>query len=147
MTEYTLRPPGPQEFDAWYRLYYPYSVLMEDEVTPQISRTIWDWIQDARHPVEAVAAYAGDEMVGFTHYRPFYRTLHGNEACFLDDLFVVEAHRGSGLARALIEAVSKIALERGWSHVRWVAHENNSRARALYDKLAAPLPLVTYKRN
>lgn len=79
------------------------------------------------------------------HYRPFYRTLDANEACFLDDLFVAPVERGSGLAQLLIARVAEIARERGWTHVRWVTTHGNGRARALYEKVATLQDLLTYR--
>jgi ribosomal protein S18 acetylase RimI-like enzyme len=86
-----------------------------------------------------------DELCGFTHFRPFPRTLDGNEACFLDDLWVTESHRGTGLAEALIDQVRAIARQRGWSHVRWVTDMKNAPARALYERIAEDAGLVTYR--
>jgi GNAT superfamily N-acetyltransferase len=140
-----LRAPEVHEFEDWYRLYHAFSVSVEEEVTRDVAQRVWNWINDPHHPTKAIVATSGGRMVGFTHYRPFPRTLHGNEACYLDDLYVDESQRGSGLARQLIDAVSQIAKERGWTHVRWVTEEKNERARALYDKLATATTLITYK--
>ena len=145
MTEYMLRAPTFGEFEAWYVLYHAFSVAVDEEVTPEIARQVWAWINDPAHPTKAIVAEDAGNLVGFAHYRPFPRTLHGNQACYLDDLYVVEDHRGTGLAQELIQAVAKIAKERGWSHVRWVMEEKNERARAFYAKLATPMTLVTYK--
>ncbi len=145
--DYTLRAPRADEFEAWFALYHAFSLAVDEEVSRETGLRVWAWIQDSAHPTEALVAQIGDGLAGFVHYRPFPRTLHGNEACFLDDLYAGEEHRGSGLARKLIEAVCAIANARGWTHVRWVAEKNNARARALYEKLAAPMTLVTYKRE
>lgn len=143
----TLRAPCGDEFEAWYDLYHAFSVSVEEEITHDIAQRVWAWINDPTHPTKAIVAEIDGNLVGFTHYRSFPRTLHGNEACYLDDLYVLPQYRGSGLATALVESVSAIAKERGWSHVRWVMEEKNERARAFYAKIATPLPLVTYKLN
>ena len=147
MAEYTLRPPRADEFEAWYALYHGFSVAVDEEVTREVAQRVWAWIQHPEHPTKAIVAERDGELIGFAHYRPFPRTLYGNEACYLDDLYVLEEQRGSGLARALIDKVSEIAKQRGWTHVRWVTEEKNARARALYDKLARAMTLVTYWRD
>lgn len=118
---------------------------MESPVTREIASGVWGWIHDPAHAVEAIVAERGSKLVGFTIYRPFYRTLDANQACFLDDLFVAESERGSGLARSLIARVAQIAKERGWSHVRWVTTQENARARGLYEKVATLMDLLTYR--
>jgi len=56
--------------------------------------------------------------------------------CYLEDLFVVDAARGKGLGRALIEAVYEKARVANASRVYWLTQSNNAQARALYDKVA-----------
>ena len=128
-------------------MYRPYSIAVESPVSREIAQGVWTWIVDPSHPLEAVFAERNGKLVGFTHFRPFPRTLDYNEACFLDDLYVTESERGSGLARQLIENLVRIARERDWTHVRWVTTEGNKRARGLYEKVAENMELVTYKIN
>ncbi|GAC1393539.1 MAG: GNAT family N-acetyltransferase [Vulcanimicrobiaceae bacterium] len=142
---YELRKPHKDEFDAWYALYEPYSHDVESPVNPDIGRSMWEWIHDPHHAVDAVVAVREGRLVGFTHYRPFPRTLDGNEACFLDDLYVAPSERGSALAKKLIENLVRIARESGWTHVRWVTTQGNARARKLYDRVAEQMDLITYK--
>jgi GNAT superfamily N-acetyltransferase len=106
---------------------------------------VWSWLLARTHGVEGILAVAGDELTGFVHFRPFPRTLDGNEACFIDDVWVAEAHRGTGVAEGLIDRVRALARDRGWTHVRWVTDTENGRARALYDRIAEDANLVTYR--
>jgi GNAT superfamily N-acetyltransferase len=64
--------------------------------------------------------------------------------CYLEDLFVATAARGEGAGRALIEALVTLGREHGWRRVYWHAHENNERARTLYDRLAKRTDYVRY---
>lgn len=58
---------------------------------------------------------------------------------FLKDLFVAERARGRGLARALMEALAAVAVERGCCRLDWTTSPDNRAARALYDGLGAEL--------
>jgi GNAT superfamily N-acetyltransferase len=71
-------------------------------------------------------------------YKAFYRTptMWYGDACYLQDLFVAEAARGRGAARALIERVAEMARIRGVTRLYWNTQEDNARARLLYDKVA-----------
>ena len=142
----TFEPVTPRRFDAWRAHYLRYAAALGEHADDTIAATVWSWLLARTHGVEGVLAVgAGDELVGFAHFRPFPRTLDGNEACFLDDLWVAESHRGTGLAEALIDRVRATARERGWTHVRWVAEARNARARALYDRIAEDAHLATYR--
>ncbi len=142
--EFRFRGPLAQDFDAWFALYEKYAVDVKATVDRQIAGIVWGWFLDQHHPAECVLLFTEEALVGFAHFRPFPRTLNANEAGYLDDLYVCEHHRRRGLARALIEHVSKVGDARGWSHLRWVAFEDNRRARRLYEEIAERSDLLTY---
>jgi GNAT superfamily N-acetyltransferase len=54
------------------------------------------------------------------------------EDCLLEDLFVREDARGTGLGRALVEATVDLARQRGCRRVELDANEDNEAALALY---------------
>ena len=55
--------------------------------------------------------------------------------CLLEDLFVAESARGSGLGRAVAEAVIVRAKERECRRIELDTDEDNTAARALYESL------------
>jgi ribosomal protein S18 acetylase RimI-like enzyme len=76
---------------------------------------------------------AGEVGVCQLRYR-FGLWLEG-EDCELEDLFVREEARGSGLGRALVEAALERARERGCRRVALDTNEANHAALALYESL------------
>ncbi|MBV9973632.1 MAG: GNAT family N-acetyltransferase [Candidatus Eremiobacteraeota bacterium] len=143
--EIVIRRPRPDEFESWFALYEPYSHSVESAVDLNIARIVWEWIVSKRHGVEALVAERDGTLVGLAHYRPFPRTLNGNEAGYLDDIYVVASERGSGVAKAIMDEVVRIARLRGWSHIRWVTTKGNVRARGFYDKMGEDMRLMTYR--
>lgn len=129
----------------WRRLYRAYADFYNVPMTDDILDRTWAWLVDAANPLEGLIAQADDgELVGLAHYRPFPKPLLGQNAGFLDDLFVDPARRGHGIGRALIDAVSSAARERGWPLVRWITAADNATARRLYDDVATATGWVTY---
>ncbi len=144
--EITFEPVSPRRFDAWRAHYLRYAAALGEHADDTTAATVWSWLLARTHGVEGILALGGGgDLVGFAHFRPFPRTLDGNEACFLDDVWVTESHRGTGLAEALIDQVRAVARDRGWMHVRWVAEAKNARARALYDRIAEDARLLTFR--
>jgi GNAT superfamily N-acetyltransferase len=130
----------------WDRLYAGYAAFYRVEQTAAMRDTVWRWLLDPAHEVDGlVAVELGGQVVGLAHFRPFARPLAAAVGGFLDDLFVEPDARGSGAAQALIEAVARVARERGWSVLRWITAEDNYRARAVYDRLAARTKWLTYE--
>lgn len=142
----TFEPISPRRFAAWRAQYGRYAEALGEPVDDAIAATVWSWLLARTHGVEGLLAIDEDDAVaGFAHFRPFPRTLDGSEACFLDDLWVTESRRDTGLGRALVEHVCTIARERGWTQVRWVTERGNARAQQLYDRIATTWGLMTYR--
>jgi GNAT superfamily N-acetyltransferase len=57
------------------------------------------------------------------------------EDALLEDLFVLESARGSGLGRALVDRVVQEARERGCRRIELDVNDNNAGALALYRSL------------
>ncbi len=145
MTRFTIRSPQRGDYEQWLPLYMQYSrSVRSPETTHADARTLWDWIMQGTHRIAAFLAFDGEALAGFVHYRPFPRTLNGNEACYLDDLYVDGSARGAGLGRALIERVAQESRSNGWTEVRWVTTEDNGACR-LYDRVAELSDLLTYR--
>jgi GNAT superfamily N-acetyltransferase len=56
----------------------------------------------------------------------------GREDCWLEDVYVTDAARGTGLGRALTQAAIERARERGCQAIELDVNEQNTRAHALY---------------
>jgi GNAT superfamily N-acetyltransferase len=141
----TVRPIKPADRAAWDSLYQGYAAFYKVEQSTQMRDRVWAWLHDADAETEGLVAEGQDgTLLGLTHYRPFARPLSATTGGFLDDLFVTPGARGMGVADALIDAVRAVAVQRGWSVVRWITAENNYRARSVYDRVATRTDWVTY---
>jgi ribosomal protein S18 acetylase RimI-like enzyme len=77
----------------------------------------------------------GEPLAGVCQLRYRYGLWHDAEDCWLEDVFVEESARGSGLGRALVEAAMERARERGCARVDLDVNEANPAALALYESL------------
>jgi GNAT superfamily N-acetyltransferase len=73
------------------------------------------------------------EPVGVCQLRFRWSVWKSAEDCWLEDLFVREEARRSGLGRALVEAALERARERGCKRIELDVNEDNGAARALYE--------------
>ena len=87
----TVRPLGDKDFFAWLGLFEGYSTFYESELTDQKALQVWSWIIDTNDALSGAVAVNDDgDFVGFAHYRTVPRTLSGDLALFLDDLYVAQ---------------------------------------------------------
>jgi GNAT superfamily N-acetyltransferase len=77
----------------------------------------------------------GQPAAGVCQLRYRYGLWHDGEDCWLEDLFVEDTARGSGLGRALVEAAVERARERGCARIELDVNEANSAALRLYESL------------
>ena len=77
------------------------------------------------------------ECVGFALFLHTYSTFLGRRSLWLEDLFVMPAHRGAGIGRALLVALAGLARERNCGRFEWAVLDWNAPAIAFYEGLGA----------
>ena len=77
---------------------------------------------------------AGDPPAGVCQLRYRYSIWTGSD-CWLEDIFVEDDARGTGLGRALMEAAFERARERGCARMELDVNEANPGALKLYESL------------
>ena len=141
-----IAPPATPDRPGWEVLYQGYRRHYGQAPDRQAADSVWGWITGHGTPLEGrVARDGAGRVVGLIHFRAVPRPLHGAAGGYVDDMFVAEAARGSGLAEALIEAVMTIGRERGWSDIRWITSDDNYRARGFYDRIGRRTMMLTYE--
>ena len=89
---------------------------------------------------EVLLADEDGVTVGFALFFHNYSTFLGQPGIYLEDLFVRPEHRRKGHGRALLQAVARIAVQRGCGRLEWSVLDWNASAIAFYRSLgAAPL--------
>lgn len=127
---------------AWEPLARGYKAFYETPITDAEIDAAWQrLLTDAR--MIGLGAWQRGRLVGITHAL-FHASIWSAEVCYLQDLFVDEAARGQGAAAALIDAVARAARERGAPRLYWLTQAHNTRARALYDRVAVHRGFIRY---
>jgi GNAT superfamily N-acetyltransferase len=127
---------------AWEKLARGYNAFYETVLPDSDYDRAWQRLL-ADDEIHGLGARLDDRLVGIAHFL-FHSNICRAEVCYLQDLFVNEAVRGQGAARALIDAVAAAARRRGASRYYWQTKHDNARARALYDKLALFRGFIRY---
>ena len=139
-----VRPVRPNDFAGWKPLWDGYNAFYgrKGETALPDARRFFDGYE----PMHALVAERGGQLLGLTHYIFHRSTTSLGPVCYLQDLFTVEASRGRGVGRALIEEVYRGAVDAGCSRVYWNTHKTNVTAMKLYDKVAEESGFLVYRK-
>src|ERR1700722_1785723 len=150
-TTIDIRAPTPADFPAWQVLWDGYNAFYgrsgATALAPDVTRVTWSRFFDAYEPVHALIAERSGKMLGLVHYLYHRSTIFAHPICYLQDVFTVEAARGQGVGRALIQSVYERAQAAGSPRVYWQTHESNSVAMRLYDRVADKSGFMVYRKN
>jgi GNAT superfamily N-acetyltransferase len=137
-----IGPLRPEDRAAWEGLACGYKAFYRDPQPDEAYEATWRRLA-AGTELYGLGARLDGALIGIAHYF-FHPAFWSGEACYLQDLFVDEAVRGRGAARALIEGVAEAARTRGATRYYWHTQEDNARARVLYDKVARFSGFIRY---
>jgi ribosomal protein S18 acetylase RimI-like enzyme len=115
------------DFRSWYEKDWPSDNAFHASVERLIEQRDTEYLLGAPHDDAPPAAVAQ------LRYR--FSVWTASEDCWLEDLFVSEEARGSGLGRAMVEAAIERATARGCRRIELDVDDGNVSARGLYEKL------------
>jgi GNAT superfamily N-acetyltransferase len=124
-----------EQIFAWIRELAEYE-RAPDAVTgsPELLR---EALFGERPVAEAVMAELDGSAVGFAVFHSTFSTWECRPGIWLEDLYVPEAHRRSGVGLALLSWLARTTLERGCARLEWAALDWNTPALRFYEKLGA----------
>jgi GNAT superfamily N-acetyltransferase len=146
-----IRPVKPDDFEQWKLLWDGYNAFYgrkEQTALPEATtKSTWSRFFDGYESVHALVADHCGQLLGLVHFLFHRSTISLTSNCYLQDLFALEAARGKGVGRALIDEVYRYAERAGSSRVYWHTHESNVTAMKLYDKVAEKSGFMVYRKN
>ncbi|MBE9517798.1 MAG: GNAT family N-acetyltransferase [Bacteroidetes bacterium] len=86
---------------------------------------------------EVLIGYEGELPVGFALFFHNFSTFLGKPGIYLEDLFVLEEHRGMGYGTKLLARLAALALERNCGRLEWAVLDWNESSIDFYKSLGA----------
>ncbi len=142
----TIRALSAADRSQWQLLWQGYLRFYRQRLPQEITDHTFARLLDPAAAPHALVAEVDGRLAGFVHYLFHSSTWSLREICYLEDLYVDPGSRGTGLGRALIEAVYRAADAAGAGTVYWMTQEFNADGRALYDTLAHRTSFIRYER-
>ena len=130
-----IRPITLSDKARWLELFKEYVIFYKSKVSDEQFELTWQRIHSDFNMYGLIAELDG-QIVGLAHYIFRPSTWDVEDFCYLEDLFVDPKVRSTGVGRALISELEKIAIAKGSKRLYWTTATDNEVARKLYDKVA-----------
>lgn len=137
-----LRAAEPRDLDAIVALigelaeFEKLTHLLE--VTPdKLHPHLFGHKPGERPVAECVVGEVDGKVEAFALFFTNFSTFLAKPGLYLEDLYVRPAQRGTGLGKALLEHLGRLAAERGCGRFEWSVLDWNERAIRFYEGLGA----------
>ena len=80
-----IRKLERKDKENWIKLYCGYAKFYKVAMNQEILDTLWEWIHNETHDVNAICYEFKGKIVGIAHYRTMPRPIKGQYIGFLDD--------------------------------------------------------------
>src|SRR5579862_6809273 len=86
---------------------------------------------------KTLICHESKKMLGLAVYFFTYSTFAARPTLYVEDLFVLPQQRGKGAGKALLDALARIAVQRGCGRMEWAVLDWNAGAIKFYKSLGA----------
>ncbi len=138
--ETTIRPARPGDEQHIFRLVR--ELAQFEKLEHQLTGTaaaLGVHLFGERPAAEALIAERSSGVVGYALFFATYSTFLTRPGLYLEDLYVSEAERGTGVGTALLRRVAQLACERDAGRLEWSVLDWNQRAIEFYIASGAQL--------
>ena len=129
----TIAYATPDDLETLVPMFDAYRVFYRQPSDATLARAFLHERMALRESVILLARDATGEGLGFVQLYPAFSSVVARRLWILNDLFVVEAARGRGIARALLERAERHAIDTGAVRLTLSTAESNRPAQALYE--------------
>ncbi len=133
--EFGIRKANPKDFSDIHKLIKEFATFIESP--EKVTITPEEMLKDQNYFNCLVATYE-EKIIGFATYFICYYSWTG-KAIYLDDLYVVEKYRGSGLGNKLFNEVVKIGRDESCYKMKWQVSRWNKKAQEFYRSKGATI--------
>jgi ribosomal protein S18 acetylase RimI-like enzyme len=136
-----IRPLQPEDFPDWFPLWDGNNLGQRNE---QITASTWSRLTDPQSPVHGLCAVKGKQIIGLVHYILHPTTGALEPICYMQDLYVDPAHRGTGIAKQLVKALALEGKKQKWARIYWLADSKNEAVQGLYKHIGSKLDFTLH---
>ncbi|HRQ61845.1 MAG TPA: GNAT family N-acetyltransferase [Alphaproteobacteria bacterium] len=132
-----IRPLQESDYNDWLPLWNANNL---GQINDALTKRTWARLSNPSDAaMQGLAFIEAGHVIGMLHFILHPTTGNLKDVCYMQDLFVMPAHRGKGIAKALLRELEKMGIAQGWARIYWLADNTNAEAQALYRNLGVRL--------
>jgi GNAT superfamily N-acetyltransferase len=148
MAPVTVASITAADYGDWLNLFRQWQDYLSGSVPMENHERTWQLLCDEKSGLLGLIARREDgECVGLVHASLTPFAWAGGPILYLQDLFVIASARGQGVGSVLMNAVYRLADEKGASQVFWLGNEEDVNLRRFYDRHAVRTRYVRCMRH
>lgn len=136
MVDVLVRPAQHGDLNQLTNLMYEYIVDFYERPRPPVEnvQSLIHMLLFKQQGIQFVASEAGN-LLGFATLYFTFSTTRTEKVTVMNDLYVIEAMRGKGIAAALFEECHTFTKDNSFAYMSWVTARDNKRAQRFYEKM------------
>ncbi|MEL7239035.1 MAG: GNAT family N-acetyltransferase [Planctomycetota bacterium] len=132
-TDVQVRPATVQDLDAVAEMFDHYRVFYGQDSDLDLARRFLGERMEAGES-RIYVGQCSEQICGFMQLYPSFSSTAARRIWVLNDLWVEDSARQSGVGQALLKQADQLAVESGASHLELATARDNQPARELYEK-------------
>jgi GNAT superfamily N-acetyltransferase len=144
---FNIRSPNQSDEPGWRNIWAAYNRFYRAEVPDDVTTALWQKLVSREADITGLLAEQNGTIIGLAHMLFHPSTWSHAPTCYLEDFFVAKSARGTGAARALIDAATETARDHHADRLYWHTQEFNGAARSLYDTVAERTSFIVYRKS
>jgi GNAT superfamily N-acetyltransferase len=135
----SIRPATPADVPVILRFVRELAAFEREPDAVEATEAMLERALFTDRAAEAAIAERDGEPVGFALFFHNFSTWTGRKGLYLEDLYVTPGARGSGVGKALLRHLARLAIERDCARFEWAVLDWNQPAIDFYTAQGAEM--------
>ena len=137
---FSIRPAQPSDVAHIYGMILELAVFEKlEHLVVATEAMLHDGLFGARPSCEAIIGEENGKVVAFALFFHNFSTFLTKKGLYLEDLYVLQSHRGKGYGTQMLKRLAQIAVERNCGRFEWSVLDWNEPAIQFYQAMGADI--------
>jgi GNAT superfamily N-acetyltransferase len=139
-TTFAIRPATPADVSHIHAMIVELAVFEKlEHLVVATEEKLHEALFGVHPACEAIVGEADGDVVAFALFFHNFSTFLTRRGLYLEDLYVLQSHRGKGYGSRMLKHLARLAVERGCGRFEWSVLDWNTPAIDFYKSMGAEI--------